>query len=74
VQLEKQLETIEDRRFVDLAHLVIKRAQTMLNAGKIPFARIEIENSDEWQTLWRYDRSDDCSAVLLWLEELLEAL
>ena len=74
MQIEKQLQKIEDRRFVDLAHQVVKRVQSMLNSGKTPFARLEIESSDEWKTLWSHENNEDCNDVLLWLEELLDEL
>jgi hypothetical protein len=74
LQIEKQLQGISDHRFVDSAHQVIKRVQSFLNSGRTPFARIEVENGDEWQRLWNYDNGESCDDVLLWLEELLEEL
>lgn len=74
VQIEKQLAKIEDARFVDFAHQVITRVQSILNAGKTPFSRVEIETSDLWQALRRHETSEGCVEALLWLEELLDEL
>jgi hypothetical protein len=74
LQIEKQLQKIGDHPFVDLAHQVVKRVQALLNSGQTPFARIEIENSDNWKALWSYESEQGCSDALLWLETLVEAL
>lgn len=74
MQIEKQLQRIGDHRFVDVAHQVIKRVQSIRNSGKTSFARMEIESSDEWKTLWSHENNEDSYEVLLWLEELLEEL
>jgi hypothetical protein len=74
IQIEKQLVRIDDRRFVDLAHQVVKRVRSSLNSGKTPFARLEIESHIDWKTLWGYENKEDCYEVLLWLEELLDEL
>jgi serine/threonine protein kinase len=72
LQVEKQLQQIEDHQFVDLAHQLIKRVQSLLTSGKAPFARVEIETSDEWRALCSQDASDAHLESLLCLEELLE--
>jgi predicted Ser/Thr protein kinase len=74
MQIEKQLQTIADHRFVETTHQVVKRVQSLLNSGKTPYARVEIESSDEWKSLWSHEDSEDCYEVLLWLEELLKEL
>jgi hypothetical protein len=48
--------------------------QSLLNSGKTPFARVEIEASDDWRFLWRDECKVDRSDALLWLGELLEQL
>jgi hypothetical protein len=74
MQIEKQLHRIEDRQFVDLAHQVVKRVQSLLTSGNIPFARVEIETSQEWKTLLGQGDNDACCEAILWLEELLGML
>ncbi len=74
MQLEKQLQKIEDHRFLELAHQLVKRIQAQLTAGKSPYARLEIETSDQWKSLRQQDTSDACGEVVLWLEELLNLL
>jgi hypothetical protein len=74
MQIEKQLHKIGDGAFVERAHQVVKRMQSLLNSGKTPFARVEIEASDDWSVLWRDDGRVDQSDALLWLQELLERL
>jgi hypothetical protein len=74
IQIEKQLVKVTDRRFVELAHHVVKRVRASLNAGKTPFARLEIECGEEWKNLWSYEDNMDCNEALLWLEELLREL
>jgi hypothetical protein len=59
---------------VDLAHQVVKRVQSFLNSAKTPFARVEIETSDAWKTLYSQEDNETCYEVLLWLDELLEEL
>jgi len=78
MQVEKQLHVIENRQFVGLGHQVVKRVQSLLtagrSAGKIPFARVEVETSDEWKTLRNQEDDEACGEALLWLEELLKEL
>jgi serine/threonine protein kinase len=74
MQIEKQLHKIGDGAFVERAHQVVKRMQSLLNSGKTPFARVEIEASDDWSVLWRDEGKVDQSDALLWLQELLERL
>ena len=71
MQIEKQLQTIAEPRFVEPAHQVVKRVQSLLNAGSHPFSRVEIERSDEWQTLCRKEYRPGCDDALFWLGELL---
>ena len=61
-------------RWPCLAHQVVKRAQTLLTAGKIPFARVEIETSLPWKTLCSQADDEACCEAVLWLEELLTKL
>ena len=58
MQIEKQLHKIEDHQFVELAHQVVKRIQSLINSGTTPFARIEIETSEEWKTLYGQDADE----------------
>ena len=74
MQIERQLQKIDDHRFVDLAHQMIKRIQAILTSGKIPFARAEIETSKDWKVLCGMASNDLCCEALLWLEELLAKL
>jgi Protein kinase domain/TIR domain len=74
MQIEKQLQKIDDGQFVERVHQMVKRMQSPLNAGKTPFARLEIETSDDWKLLWKDDGKADHSDVLLWLGELLDQL
>jgi predicted Ser/Thr protein kinase len=71
LQIEKQLVKIRDHRFVDLAHQVVKRVRASLNAGRTPFARLEIESHIDWKTLRSYEDKEDCYEALLWVDELL---
>lgn len=71
MQVESLLPQIEDRQFVELTHQVLKRIQALIDAGPHRLARVEIETSTEWKTLYAYEHKDLCSDVLLWLEELL---
>jgi hypothetical protein len=73
MEIEKHLHKVEFHQFVELSHQVIKRAQSLINSGT-PFARIEIETSEEWKTLRSQDANNACGDVLLWLEELLQDL
>jgi hypothetical protein len=70
MQIEKQLQKIDVQRFVDLAHQVVKRVQSLLTSGKTPFARVEIESSQEWKALCGLADNEACCDALLWLEEL----
>ena len=74
MQVEKQLQRVADREFVDVAHQVVKRVQLLLSCGKIPFARVEIESSDELKSLRGHEDNEACCETLLWLEELLREL
>ena len=74
VQIEKQLQMIADHSFVELAHEVVKRVQSLLACGDSPFARVEIETSQEWKALCSQDDDEACCEVLLWLEKLLGEL
>jgi hypothetical protein len=74
MHVEQQLLANEDHQFVDLAHKMIKRIQSLLTLGKQPFARVEIETSDEWKTLCNYQDKDDYGETVFWLEELLKEL
>jgi hypothetical protein len=75
IEIEKQLHQIHDHEFVELAHQVVKRIQSLISSGVVPFARMEVETSEEWRTLCgRVDEEAAYEEVLLWLEELLEEL
>ena len=74
MQIEMQLPKIQDQQHVDLVHQVVKRMQGLLNAGKTPFARVEIEASEAWKVLHEQDGNDAYGETLLWLNELLEEL
>src|SRR5262249_14144526 len=52
MQIEQQLAKIDDGQFVDRAHQVVMRIQSLLNSKNTPFARVEIETSEDWQLLW----------------------
>lgn len=74
MRIEQHLRGCEDPRFVELAHQVVKRIQSALNSGKVPYARMEIENSRDWRDLWTRESRLDCSEPLLWLQELMNEL
>lgn len=74
LHIERQLQKVEDYEFVDLAHQVVKRVQSLLASGEGGFARVEIETSRQWKTLLGRSSDEACSDVLLWLEELLGSL
>ncbi len=74
IQIEKQLQKIGDREFVEPAHQVVKRVQALLAAGKFPFARVEVESSIEWKALCSLADEEACCEAVLWLEELLGEL
>jgi hypothetical protein len=74
MEVEKQLQKIEDYEFVELVHQVVKRIQSLMNAGTTSFARMEIENSEEWQVLASQATDDAKCGAMLWLEELLGKL
>lgn len=74
MQIERQLRQCADQRFVELGHQIVKRIQALLNSGESAYARLEIENSPDWKTIWRYEGRDDCSEALLWLQELVKTL
>jgi hypothetical protein len=74
MQIERQLQVINDVQFVDLAHQVIKRVQSLRTSVNAQFARFEIETSAEWKTLWSQFENDTYGETLLWLEELLKGL
>ena len=73
MQVERQLHRIDNERFVDSAHHVIKRFQSLLQAGETAFARLEIETSSEWEFLQQYVDDDDCGEAVLWLDELIKS-
>jgi hypothetical protein len=75
IEIEKQLHKIENHQFVELAHQVVKRIQSLLSSGNVPYARIEIETSEEWKSLCsQVEEEAGYEEVLLWLQELLEEL
>jgi hypothetical protein len=74
MQIEQQLAKIEDPPFVDRAHQVIMRMQSLLGSKNTPFARIQIETSDDWSALREEAKRPDRSEALVWLEELLAQL
>jgi hypothetical protein len=74
MQVEQQLHVNANARFVELAHQVVKRVQSLLMGGPTPFARLDLERSDEWQSLRREAQDDASAEALLWLEELLGQL
>lgn len=71
IQLERQLVQVPDAAFVDLTHQVIKRIQSLRQAGGNVFPRIEIERSDEWRRLREMSSDDGAEEAMFWLEELL---
>jgi len=71
MEIERQLHKIEDYEFVEAAHQVTKRIQSLINSGTAPFARVEIETSEEWKMLCSRERSEAQDEARLWLEELL---
>jgi hypothetical protein len=74
MEIERQLHKIEADQFVELAHQVVKRIQSLINSGTVPFARMEIETSEEWKALYGQVRNEECYEAMLWLEELLGEL
>jgi hypothetical protein len=74
MQIERQLHKTEDHQFVELVHQVVTRIQSFIDSGKTPFARIEIETSEEWRALFGQEVNEPCAEALLWLEELLGEL
>jgi hypothetical protein len=74
MQIERQLRKIDDHQFVELVHQVVKRIQSLIDAGTTPFSRIEVEASDEWRALFSQKVDESCAEALLWLEELLAQL
>jgi hypothetical protein len=74
MQVERQLQKIEDHPFVDLTHKLVKRVQSLITAGRQPFAATEVETSNEWRTLCDYQEQDVYAETLFWLEELLKQL
>lgn len=74
MQIERHLARLDDRRFAELAHVVVKRIQLLLNSGNVPFARMEIETSPEWKDLLGRSESEATAEAILWLEELLQEL
>ena len=74
MEIEKQLHKVQSYQFVELVHQVVKRIQSIINSGTVPFGRAEIESSEEWKSLYRQERDDACDEALLWIEELLREL
>ncbi len=74
MQIEKHLQHVDDHEFVDTAHQLVKRMQSLLNTGTTPFARIEIETNSDWIELQRRPRNEAGDDALLWMEELLGRL
>jgi hypothetical protein len=74
MQVEQQLAKIEDPAFVDRAHQVIMRMQSLLSSKYTPFARMEIETSEDWCVLREEAKKPNRSEALVWLEELLAQL
>jgi hypothetical protein len=74
MQIEQQLAKIDDPAFVDRAHQVIMRMQSPLSSKNTPFARIEIETSEDWYALRGEATRPDRGEALVWLEELLAQL
>ena len=74
MQIERQLQTIEDSQFVEMAHQLLKRVETLRASKDMAIARFEIESSDVWKMLCIRGDNEACSEGLLWLEELLEGL
>jgi hypothetical protein len=74
MEVEKQLHKIDTHSFTESAHQVVKRIQSLLHSGQTPFARAEIENSEDWQNLYEHQQQNDCGDAILWLEELMKVL
>jgi hypothetical protein len=74
MQVERQLQRFSDHSFVDVAHKFVKRVQSLITAGRQPFARAEVETSNEWRTLCEYQSQDAYAEAVFWLEELLKQL
>jgi hypothetical protein len=74
MQIEKHLRHVDDQEFVDMAHQLVKRMQSLLNTGTTRFARIEIETCSDWLELQRRPRNEAGDDALLWMEELLGRL
>jgi hypothetical protein len=74
MQIEQQLAKIDDLAFVDRAHQVVMRMQFLLSSRNTPFARLEIETSEDWSALRAEANKPDRSEAFAWLEELLSQL
>lgn len=74
MQIEKQLQNIGDVEFVELAHVVVKRTQSLIDSRSSRFARVEIETSEEWRALHTREANPECTEALLWMDELLATL
>src|SRR5262249_45438602 len=59
MRFEQQLRECAEQTFVELAHQLVKRIQSVLNSGKSSFGRLEIENSIDWRAVWEYEGRDD---------------
>lgn len=72
MQIEKQLAKVSDPRFVDTAHQLLKRIQTLLNSGADPLARLDVERSADWRVLQESCQEAAEEEAKFWLTELLE--
>jgi hypothetical protein len=75
MEIEKQLHKIQDHAFVEQAHQVVKRIQSLISSRSAQFARMEVETSEEWKTLCsEVEKNPAYEEAQLWLQELLEEL
>ena len=72
MELERELRMIDNPRFVEVAHQITKRLQSLLSSKKTPYARLEIETSAEWRSLTEEGRAAGYEEVRFWLEEILQ--
>lgn len=72
MRIEHELHRIDDPCFVELAHQVVTRVQSVLNSGRSAVALAEIENSDDWKSLWGQEDDVARYEALFALEELLK--
>lgn len=72
VQIEKQLKTVVDTQFCQVAHEVVRTIQSLLQSETPNYARLQIEYSSGWQQLKAWASTPQHSDTLFWITELME--